>query len=43
MLRLLLLLLPALLHAGGGFQIYAIDVEGGKSTLYVDAGIVDRD
>src|SRR5580658_4382799 len=35
MLRLLLLLLPALLHAAGGFQIYAIDVEGGKSTLYV--------
>ncbi len=35
MLRLLLLLLPALLHAAAGFQIYAIDVEGGKSTLYV--------
>ncbi len=34
MLRFLLLLLPALLHAAG-LQIYAIDVEGGKSTLYV--------
>jgi competence protein ComEC len=32
--RLLLLLLPALLHAAD-LQIYAIDVEGGKSTLYV--------
>ena len=35
MFRFLLLLIPALLHAAGGFQIYAIDVEGGKSTLYV--------
>jgi competence protein ComEC len=35
MFRLLLLLIPALLHAAAGFQIYAIDVEGGKSTLYV--------
>lgn len=35
MLRFLLLLVPALLHAAGGLQIYAIDVEGGKSTLYV--------
>ena len=35
MLRSLLLLFPALLHAAGALQIYAIDVEGGKSTLYV--------
>jgi competence protein ComEC len=35
MLRVLLLLLPALLHAAGALEIYAIDVEGGKSTLYV--------
>ena len=34
MRRFLLLLLPALLQAAG-LQIYAIDVEGGKSTLYV--------
>jgi len=34
MRRLLLLLAPVLLRAAG-LQIYAIDVEGGKSTLYV--------
>lgn len=37
MRRLLLTLLPLCLHAAG-FQIYAIDVEGGKSTLYVSPG-----
>jgi competence protein ComEC len=35
MLRFLLFLVPAFLHAAGALEIYAIDVEGGKSTLYV--------